>query len=112
MSMSDIKDNASKMADKASDTMKGAADKLRSGELRDAAQDTAERVRAQAGAFVKTARETAESMGSQASDIADRVTDQAGEALEDTRVFVREQPMAALLIAAGVGFALGYMLRR
>lgn len=46
------------------------------------------------------------------ADAADKVKDKAHEVERSVEEFVREQPMKALLIAAGVGLVLGRFLIR
>ena len=47
----------------------------------------------------------------QAGDVLDQVRDQAEDVYDQLKSFVRDQPMAALAVGAGVGLVLGLMLR-
>ena len=47
----------------------------------------------------------------QAGDVLDQVRDQAEDVYDQLESFVRNQPLAALAVGAGVGLVLGLMLR-
>ena len=47
----------------------------------------------------------------QASDALDQARDQASDVYDEVQNFVREQPLTALAIGAGVGIVLGLLMR-
>jgi uncharacterized protein YjbJ (UPF0337 family) len=79
-----------------------------SNRIKGAAQDMAGRVQDAAGGLMGDAGMQAEGKARQA---AGTVQNAAGGALDAAREFTSDQPLTALLIAAGIGFLLGALAR-
>jgi ElaB/YqjD/DUF883 family membrane-anchored ribosome-binding protein len=74
-------------------------------ELRDNLSRLFGATRGVAGEGIQRARE-------KGSDWIHRGRDRASQVVEGTNEYVREEPMKALLIAAGAGLLLGYLIKR
>jgi ElaB/YqjD/DUF883 family membrane-anchored ribosome-binding protein len=71
-----------------------------------------ERARAEFERGTERAREGYRNVAESAREGYDRVRQDAGRVSGELSVFVRENPARAVLIAAGVGFVLGMLVRR
>jgi ElaB/YqjD/DUF883 family membrane-anchored ribosome-binding protein len=81
-------------------------------------EDASTRASAAAGRMSERAHEAMDQMGGRVQDMTQRLSDQGQEWMErgdemmdSVRSYVREKPMMAIGIAAGVGFLLSRILR-
>jgi ElaB/YqjD/DUF883 family membrane-anchored ribosome-binding protein len=80
--------------------------------LKDKAADVVEDVRAMGGQVGKAAREQYEDLRDKAADYVEQGREKVEEWEEGLESYIKEKPMQALLIAAGVGVLLGLLWRR
>jgi len=81
-------------------------------QLKDTAAQVGQQVKDVAGQYRDQAREQYDNLRQQASDYYDQGRQQAAEWQEGVESYVQEQPVKALLIAAGVGMLLGILWKR
>ena len=63
-------------------------------------------------AMGERATETAKHVAAAASDCCDAWSKQLSECTASTKEFIRNDPLKSILIAAGVGLVLGWLVRR
>ena len=81
-------------------------------ELKKTATDIGENVREMGGEIGDLAREKYSDFRDQASDLYRKGRKKASELEEGIEGYIKEQPVKALLIAAGVGLLVGLLRRR
>ena len=81
-------------------------------QLKQTAAQVGQQVKDVASQYRDTAREQYDNLRQQASDYYDQGRQQAAEWQESLESYVHEQPVKAVLIAAGVGMFLGLLWKR
>jgi ElaB/YqjD/DUF883 family membrane-anchored ribosome-binding protein len=75
-------------------------------------QDLANRASAAGTQTAGQVSEFIEEVAPQARQVAGNLYDQGARAGENVRQYAAQQPLTAMLIAGGIGFALGYLIHR
>jgi ElaB/YqjD/DUF883 family membrane-anchored ribosome-binding protein len=81
-------------------------------DIRNRASEVGENVREMAGSAREMARDTLNRVKETASDAYEQGKQRASEWQDDLESTIRARPLTAILIAAGVGVALGFLWRR
>lgn len=81
-------------------------------QLRDTASQVGQNLRDMGGQVKDAAREQYENLRDQASQYYEQGRERAKEWEQNLENYVQEQPVKAMLIAAGVGFLLGALWKR
>ena len=81
-------------------------------QLKETAAQVGQQVKDVASQYRDTAREQYDNLRQQATDYYDQGREQAAEWQESLESYVHEQPVKAVLIAAGVGMFLGLLWKR
>lgn len=81
-------------------------------QFRSKANDVKETLMDMGALAPEAAREKYAELRQSATDACDRTRERAGEAKDSVEEYIRERPIQCVLMAAGAGLLIGYLLKR